>query len=122
MTPLVLTLILAQAAEVTPESVLTQWGPLGVLAALGVVFFKITTARERERNDRAEARERDRSDKAEIKLDELQKYLRDEYLPVQIRSQQLHQQVTEALAQAVHQLTEMRLQRELEERTRRRDG
>jgi hypothetical protein len=114
--------LLAAVTDVSLESLLTQWGPLGILAALGVVFFKITTTKERERNDRAEARERDRSDKAEAQRDELNMFLRDKFMPSLIRSQELEQRVTQALAEAVQALTEIRMQRDIEERNRRRDG
>lgn len=77
-------------------SLLPQYGVLGILAAILIVYAKGTVAREREKTDRAEAR-----------VEELNQFIRNELLPKQVESTIVHKQVTDALTDAVQVISEL---------------
>lgn len=101
-----------------PLSALLQYGVLGIVVVLLILYTRGSITREREKADQAVQRERERADQAEEKVDKLNDYIRDEMLPKQIESSMLHKQVAEVLEQAIQVITEIKIRDSL----RRQDG
>lgn len=81
-----------------PAQLLLVYGPLGIFAALLVMFVKGAVAREREK-----------SDQAEKQVQELNEFIRGELLPKQVEATLLHKQVAEVLGQAVQLISELKM-------------
>jgi hypothetical protein len=84
---------------------LAQYGVLGIVCFALFVYAKQSIKRETDRSDRAESRR-----------DELQKYIQDEFLPNQLKSQYLHQQTADILSESLKQITELKVERDYEAR------
>lgn len=91
---------LAEAASTStdPLSSLVQYGALGVIVILLVIYTRGSVARERER-----------SDKAEAKLEERDNFIRNELTPKQIEATMMYKQVAEVLEEAIQLITEIKI-------------
>lgn len=87
----------AEAAATDPMAMLLQYGVLGIVAVLLIIYTRGSIARDRERADKAEAQVR-----------ELNDFIRNELLPKQVESTILHKQVAEVLADAVKVISEIK--------------
>lgn len=81
-----------------PLTSLVQYGALGVIVILLVVYTRGSVARERERSDKAEAR-----------LEERDNFIRNELLPRQVEATMMYKQVAEVLEDAIQLITEMKI-------------
>jgi hypothetical protein len=81
-----------------PLLMLAQYGVLGIVVILLVLYTRGSVNRERER-----------SDKAEQLVKELNEFIRGEMLPKQVESSLLHKQVAEVLEEAIQLITEMKI-------------
>jgi hypothetical protein len=81
-----------------PASIFLQYGVLGVVVFLLIIYTRGSVTRERER-----------SDKAEAQVKELNDFIRDELLPNQVEGTLLHKQVAEVLEEAIQLITEMKV-------------
>jgi hypothetical protein len=81
-----------------PLFALVQYGALGIIVILLVVYTRGSVSRERERTDKAEQLVR-----------ELNEFIRGEMLPKQVETTLLHKQVAEVLEEAIKVITEMKV-------------
>lgn len=81
-----------------PVLTLVQYGALGIIVVLLVIYTRGSVTRERER-----------SDKAESQVKELNDFIRNEMLPKQVEATLLHKQVAEVLEEAIQLITEMKV-------------
>lgn len=81
-----------------PLLTLVQYGALGVIVVLLVLYTRGSVTRERER-----------SDKAETTVEKLNDFIRNEMLPKQVEATLLHKQVAEVLEEAIQLITEMKV-------------
>lgn len=81
-----------------PLMMLVQYGALGIVVILLVIYTRGSVARERERTDKAEQQVRDLND-----------FIRNEMLPKQVEATLLHKQVAEVLEEAIQLITEMKV-------------
>lgn len=81
-----------------PLLTLVQYGALGVIVILLVLYTRGSVTRERERTD-----------KAEQQVNELNDFIRNELLPKQVEATMLHKQVAEVLEEAIQLITEMKI-------------
>lgn len=90
----------AAGSDVTSDPImaLVQYGALGIVVILLVVYTRGSVARERERTDKAEQQVRDLND-----------FIRNDLLPKQVEATLLHKQVTEVLEEAIQLITEMKV-------------
>lgn len=90
----------AAAAADTSDPLLTlvQYGALGVIVILLVLYTRGSLSRERERTDRAEAQ-----------VKELNDFIRGELLPKTVAATDLYKQVAEVLEEAIQLITEMKV-------------
>ena len=89
----------AAGADTTdPVLALVQYGALGVIVILLVIYTRGSVTRERQRTD-----------KAEQQGDKLNEYIRDELLPKMGESASLYKQVAEVLEEAIQLITEMKV-------------
>lgn len=90
---------LAAATDATdPLSTLVQYGALGVIVILLVVYTRGSISREREQKDRADAQ-----------VKELNDFIRSELLPRQIEATMMHKQVADVLEEAIQLITEIKI-------------
>lgn len=87
----------AAEAAGDPLTVLLQYGVLGVVAVLLIIYTRSSIARDREKADRAEAQVR-----------ELNDFIRNELLPKQTEATILYKQVAEVLSEAVQLISELK--------------
>lgn len=99
----------ATSPPTDPLGALLQYGVLGVVVVLLILYTRGSVAREREKSDQAVQRERDRADQASAQVDKLNEYIRSEMLPKQVESSILHKQVAEALEEALRVITEIKI-------------
>lgn len=92
-----------------PLSALLQYGVLGIVVVLLILYTRGSITREREKADQAVQRERERADQMQAQVDKLNDYIRGEMLPKQVESSILHRQVAEVLEQAIHVITEIKI-------------
>ena len=85
------------AVSADPLPSLAQYGVLGIIVILLVLYARASIKRE---NDRA--------DKAEQQVIDLNQFIRQELLPKQVEATVMYKQVTDALEQAIQMLTEMK--------------
>lgn len=97
----------ADAVPADPLTALLQYGVLGIVVILLVIYTRGSIARERES-----------ADKAQQQVKELNEFIRAEMLPKQIEATVLHKQVAEVLEEAIQLITEMKIR----ENIRRDDG
>jgi hypothetical protein len=90
--------IAASADTSDPLLMLVQYGALGVIVILLVLYTRGSVTRERERTDRAEAQ-----------VKELNDFIRAELLPKTVAATDLHKQVAEVLEEAIQLITEMKV-------------
>ena len=89
----------AAGADTTdPVLALVQYGALGVIVILLVIYTRGSVTRERQRTD-----------KAEQQVDKLNGYIRGELLPKMGESASLYKQVSEVLEEAIQLITEMKV-------------
>lgn len=81
-----------------PLLALVQYGALGIIVILLVIYTRGSVTRERERTDKAEQQVRDLND-----------FIRGEMLPRQVEATLLHKQVAEVLEDAIQLITEMKV-------------
>lgn len=81
-----------------PVFALVQYGALGIIVFLLVIYTRGSVTRERER-----------SDKAEQLVKELNEFIRSEMLPKQVEATLLHKQVAEVLEEAIQLISEMKV-------------
>lgn len=90
---------LAAAADTSdPLLILVQYGALGVIVILLVIYTRGSVTRERERTDRAE-----------IQVKDLNDFIRGELLPKTVAATDLYKQVAEVLEEAIQLITEMKV-------------
>jgi hypothetical protein len=94
----IVALAAAGADASDPLLTLVQYGALGVIVILLVLYTRGSVTRERER-----------SDKAEQLVKDLNEFIRNEMLPKQIEATLLHKQVAEVLEEAIQLITEMKV-------------
>lgn len=107
--------------DVTPNDpwqIFLQYGVLGAVVVLLILYTRGSITREREKADQVTQRERERADQAMSQVDQLNDYIRSEMLPKQVESSILHKQVAEVLEQAIQIITEMKIR----DNVRRQDG
>lgn len=98
----------AEGGTSDPLTMLLQYGVLGIVAVLLIIFARSAINRDR-----------DRADKAEAQVKELNDFIRNELLPRQVEATILHKQVAEVLAEAVQLISEIKyLDRTTAERRR----
>jgi len=85
----------ADAAD--PVQMLLQYGVLGIMAALLLVYARSSIKRENDRADRAEQQVR-----------ELNDFIRGELLPKQIEATLLYKQVADVLGEAVTLISDIK--------------
>lgn len=88
----------ATADTSDPLLTLVQYGALGVIVILLVVYTRGSLSRERERTDKAEAQ-----------VKELNDFVRGELLPKTVAATDLYKQVAEVLEEAIQLITEMKV-------------
>lgn len=77
---------------------LVQYGALGIIVILLVIYTRGSVNRERARTD-----------KAEQQVDKLNEYIRGELLPKMGEANSLYKQVSEVLEDAIQLITEMKV-------------
>ncbi len=92
----------AEAASADPLSALLQYGVLGIVVVLLILYVRTSIKRE---NDRA--------DKAEQQVQDLNAFIRAELLPKQVEQTLMYKQVTEVLEETVRQLSEAKVREEV---------
>lgn len=81
-----------------PVLMLVQYGALGVIVILLVMYTRGSVTRERQRTD-----------KAEQQVDKLNEYIRGELLPKMGEANSTYKEVSEVLAEAIKLITEMKV-------------
>jgi hypothetical protein len=81
-----------------PVLALVQYGALGIIVILLVIYTRGSLTRERTRTD-----------KAEQQVDKLNEYIRDALLPKMGEATLLYKQVSEVLEEAIQLITEMKV-------------
>lgn len=81
-----------------PVLALVQYGALGIIVILLVIYTRGSVNRERARTDRAEQT-----------VDKLNEYIRGELLPKMGEANSLYKQVSEVLEDAIQLITEMKV-------------
>jgi hypothetical protein len=96
-------LILAAEGSADPVSLLLQYGPLGIFAALMALYTRSSIKREQEK-----------ADQAAQQVQDLNNFIRAELLPKQVEQTMLHKQVADVLEQAVQLITETKIRNQIQ--------